>query len=77
MIVLYDEADELANMFDTAKEFKEYIQKSLIEMEKELNADDVGLENGLLFKNKMIQEVSFQEQLNQYLDMTQETIRFK
>ena len=76
MIVLYDE-QEIIDMFDTAKEFKEYIQKSLIEIEKELKEDGEGLENDLLFKDKMIQEVSFQEQLNLYLDMTQEIIRIK
>lgn len=75
MIILYDE-QEIIDMLDTAEEFKSFIYDKLCYMERELKKENL-LDNGLLFNPKKVHEVSFHNQLKQYLDMTGERIEFK
>ena len=72
MIILKDEDNEIVNLFDTAAEFKAYIEQSLNEMEKGMLADG----EGQIF-NTDIEKQSFHRQLAMYLDMTCETVEIK
>jgi hypothetical protein len=72
MIILKDEENKIVNLFDTAKDFKEYIEQTLNEMEEDLLANG----KGTIF-NTDIEEQSFCKQLRQYLDMTCETVEIK
>ena len=72
MIILKDEENEIVNLFDTAKEFKAYIEQTLKSMENDMIADG----EGTIF-NTDIEEQSFCNQLRQYLDMTCETVEIK
>lgn len=72
MIILKDEENEIVNLFDTAAEFKAYIEKSLNEMEKDMLADG----EGKIF-NTDIERQSFYRQLKMYCDMTCETVEIK
>ena len=68
---------KIAEMFDTAKEFKEYIIQYLKDTEKGLNEDNEGLTNGLLFSNAQIEDVSFERQLEQFLEFTEFEVEVK
>jgi N-acetylglutamate synthase/N-acetylornithine aminotransferase len=72
MIILKDEENAIVNLFDTAKEFKEYILEVLNEMEKGMIADG----EGTIF-NTDIEEQGFHNQLAMYLDLTDETVEIK
>jgi len=72
MIILKNEKIEIVNLFDTAKEFKEYIEQTLNEMEEDLLADG----KDTIF-NTDIEEQSFHNQLNMYCQMTCETVEIK
>lgn len=72
MIILKDEDNEIINLFDTAAEFKAYIEQTLNEMEEDLLADG----EGTIF-NTDIEEQSFHRQLKMYCDMTCETVEIK
>lgn len=72
MIILKDEENAIVNLFDTAKEFKEYIEMTLNEMEEGMIANG----EGTIF-NTDIEEQSFYSQLAMYLEMTGETVEIK
>ena len=72
MIILKDEDNEIVNLFDTAAEFKAYIEQTLNEMEEGMLADG----EGKIF-NTDIEEQSFYSQLKMYCDMTCETVEIK
>lgn len=72
MIILKDEDNEIINLFDTAAEFKAYIEQTLNEIEEGMLADG----EGTIF-NTDIEEQSFYSQLNMYCEMTCETVEIK
>lgn len=72
MIILKDEENEIVDLFDTAAEFKAYIEQTLNEMEKGMFADGAGQ----IF-NTDIEEQSFYNQLEMYLEMTCERVEIK
>ena len=72
MIILKDDENAIVNLFDTATEFKAYIEQSLNEMEEGMLADG----EGTIF-NTDIEEQSFYRQLAMYLEMTCETVEIK
>lgn len=72
MIILKNEENAIVNLFDTAAEFKAYIEQTLNEMEEGMLADGLGQ----IF-NTDIEEQSFYSQLAMYLEMTCETVEIK
>lgn len=72
MIILRNKGNEIVNLFDTAEEFKDYIEQTLNEMEEGLLADGMGT----IF-NTDIEEQGFHNQLAAYLELTVETVEIK
>lgn len=72
MIILRNEENEIVNLFDTAEEFKDYIEQALNEMEEGLLADGMGT----IFDTD-IEEQSFYNQLKQYCEITCERVEIK
>lgn len=73
MIILRNEMNEIVEMFDTVAEFKHYLDCFLRESEKSMLANGINLKNGYLLTVR-IDEASFKDKLDCYLDMTCETI---
>lgn len=72
MIILKNEKNEIVNLFDTAKEFKVYIEQTLKFMEKDMFADGLGT----IFDTN-IEQQSFYNQLNMYCELRCETVEIK
>lgn len=77
MIILRNKKNEIVDMFDTATEFKKYILDWLYHTESQMENDGLLEEYGLLFIDKGVSQVSFNEQLNMYLNMTNDEIEIK
>lgn len=71
MIILRNEDNEIVNLFDTAKEFKEYLDNFILEVEKE----DKTTKDAFL--KKSIKEETFANKLNMYLELSQNTVEIK
>ena len=76
MIVIRNEEKEVVEVFDTAKEFKEYFMSYLIETENGMKQDKIIKDNEFILGCD-IRNASFNIQLNHYLDLTEDEIEFK
>ena len=77
MIILRNDSGKIVELFDTVKEFKNYLDIELMKMEEGM-AEDGLLEdsNDMLF-GADLDEVCFEAKLEEYLTVNTETIEIK
>ena len=77
MIIIRDEDNAvIIEMFDTVKEFKQYIDNYLTEMEKGMNEDGLLRDKGGRLLEVPINVAGFSYKLSSYKEITGDQIQF-
>ena len=77
MIIIRDEENVIIiEMFDTVKEFKQYIDNYLTEMEKGMNEDGLLQDKGGNLLEIPLNKAGFSYKLSSYKDITGDQIQF-
>ena len=77
MIIIRDEENIcIVEMFDTVKEFKQYIDNYLKEMEDGMNADKLLEYRGGNLLEMPLDKAGFSYKLSSYKDITRDNIEF-
>lgn len=76
MLIIRNEDYKIVEMFDTVKEFKEYIDETLLFLEKETNEenDDFGFK--FLF-DKPLEDVCFENKFKKYKEITKNEVEVR
>lgn len=69
MLIIRNENNSIVEMFDTVKEFKAYIDETLLFLEKEINQEDDYFGFKYLF-DKPLEEVCFEDKFKMYRETT-------
>ena len=77
MIIIRDEENiNVVELFDTVKEFKQYIDNYLTEMEKGMNEDGLLQDRGGNLLEIPLNKAGFSYKLSSYKDITGDKIQF-
>ena len=77
MIIIRDEENiNVVELFDTVKEFKQYIDNYLTEMEKGMNEDGLLQDRGGNLLEIPLNKAGFSYKLSSYKDITGDQIQF-
>ena len=76
MIIIKSEEGHIVEVFDTAKEFKYYIDEYLQKMEKGMNEDKLLEERNRMLLEIPLDKAGFTYKLNSYLDITNDKVEF-
>lgn len=76
MLIIRREDNSIVEMFDTVKEFKAYMDETLLFLEKEINEEDDDFRFKFLF-DKPLEDVCFENKLKMYGETTNNSLEVR